>query len=89
MEQISFEVLGALRVTDAAGTDVTPRGTLQRRLLATLLLHRGKVVSVDTLTEVLWPDQPSSGSAASLQSHVFRLRQHVPGLVIDPGRRAT
>lgn len=81
MEQISFEVLGTLRVRDASGADVTPRGALQRRLLGMLVLHRRQVVSVDTLAEVLWPDRPAS--AASLQSHVFRLRQHVTGFDIE------
>ena len=83
MERFSFQVLGALRVVEAVDDDVTPRGTLQRRLLAALVLHRGQVVSTDALAEVLWPDHAPPSSGASLQSHVFRLRQHLPDLPVE------
>ncbi|MCO8125956.1 winged helix-turn-helix domain-containing protein [Acidimicrobiia bacterium EGI L10123] len=83
MDRYSFHVLGALQVVDTGDGDVTPRGALQRRLLATLLLHRGQVVSADALAEVLWPDELPSASGASLQSQVYRLRQHLSDLAIE------
>jgi hypothetical protein len=42
---VRVDVLGPLRVTDSNGTDVTPDGPLQRKLLALLVLRRGHVVS--------------------------------------------
>lgn len=83
MDRISFEVLGTLRVRTASGEDVTPRGPLQRRLLATLVLERGRTVSVDRLTEALWPERPPAQVGASLQSHVFRIRKNLPALRIE------
>ena len=83
MNTISVEVLGPLRVRDAAGEDVTPRGRLQRRLLAFLALRAGAVVSTDQLTEVLWPDRTPANAASLVHSHIFRLRRHVPALEID------
>ncbi|MCO8126471.1 winged helix-turn-helix domain-containing protein [Acidimicrobiia bacterium EGI L10123] len=83
MNGIAVEVLGPLRVRDAAGGDVTPRGRLQRRLLAFLTLRGGAVVSVDQLTEVLWPDRLPTGAASLVHSHIFRLRQHIPDIELD------
>ena len=45
--RLRVEVLGPIRASDGAGRDVTPDGSLQRRLLALLVLHRGRVVSAD------------------------------------------
>ena len=83
-------VLGPLGVTGPDGVDRTPTGALQRRLLAALLLHRGQVVSVDALAEVLWPDRLPDDHAAGVHTHVFRLRRRLPGVAIDhqpPGYR--
>ena len=43
-----------MRITDSTGADITPDGSLQRRLLALLVLRRGLVVSVDTAVDALW-----------------------------------
>jgi len=75
-------VLGPLRVRDAAGRDVTPDGPLQRRLLALLVLRRGRVVSADAAVDALWPRQPPRDPAAALQNHVSRLRRSLPAGVI-------
>ena len=40
---VHIEVLGPIRVLDDDGHDVTPAGALQRRLLALLVLRRGRV----------------------------------------------
>lgn len=74
-------VLGPLRVW-RDGRDVTPAGTLQRRLLALLVLRRGHVVGVDTAIAALWPDDLPSDPAAALHNHVSRLRRDLPdGLI--------
>ena len=80
---MSFEVLGPLRARGADGLEVELRGTLQRRLLAALLLHRDRVVPVDRLAEMVWTDSVVPHDAGALQSQVFRLRQRMPGLEIE------
>jgi DNA-binding SARP family transcriptional activator len=78
-----IEVLGPLRVLDADGREVTPSGTLQRKLLALLVLRRSRVVSVDAAADVLWLAGPPADPAAAAQSHVFRLRRALPPGLID------
>lgn len=87
-------VLGPVEVVGSDGTPCTPTGALQRRLLACLVLDRGRVVSVDTISDALWPEGAADGApgdrTSSVHSHVFRLRRRVPGLRIDqqpPGYR--
>ncbi|MEU8989556.1 BTAD domain-containing putative transcriptional regulator [Streptomyces sp. NPDC048558] len=53
-----------------------------RALLATLLLEGGRVVSVESLTDVLWGGAPPPSARASLHNHVARLRR----LLDDPER---
>ena len=78
----TFAVLGPLRATAPDGTDVTPPGDLQRRLLSMLLLRRGSMVSVDRLIEAMWALDTPPGAAA-LHSHVSRLRKRIPDLGIE------
>ena len=82
-ERLCVEVLGPIRLLDADGRDVTPVGTLQRRLLALLVLRRGRVVSVDSAVEVLWPSELPADPVAALQNHLFRLRRAMPDGVIE------
>ena len=49
----------------------------QRRLVAALTLHHGEVVSIDTLVDVLWPDDPPSTARATVQKYLSRLRAAV------------
>ncbi|MFE5893186.1 BTAD domain-containing putative transcriptional regulator [Streptomyces sp. NPDC056462] len=64
----------------------TIRSPKVRALLATLLLEGGRVVSVESLTDVLWGGAPPPSARASLHNHVARLRR----LLDDPERlRAT
>jgi predicted ATPase/DNA-binding SARP family transcriptional activator len=76
--RLLIDVLGPLRVCDADGRDVTPVGALQCRLLALLVLRRGRVVSVDAAVEALWPARSPRDPLAALQNHVFRLRRGLP-----------
>jgi DNA-binding SARP family transcriptional activator len=77
-----FSVLGPLVAIGTDGTDVTPPGDLQRRLLSMLLLRHGTVVSVDRLVEAMWTTGPAPGPAA-LHSHVSRLRKRIPDLHVE------
>ena len=80
--RVRIDVLGPIRAVDAAGRDVTPDGALQRRLLALLVLRRGRVVPVDTAIDALWPAAAPRDPVAALQNHVFRLRRGLPdGLI--------
>lgn len=70
-----------------SGDGVRPVGSgKMRALFVALLLEPGRVVSVDTLKDVLWDGTPPPSAQASLQNHVTRLRR----LLDDPERlRAT
>ena len=73
--RLRVDVLGPLLVTDPAGLDRTPSGGLQRRLLAWMVLHRGRIVAADRTIDALWPDRLPADPAAALQNHVSRLRR--------------
>ncbi|KND28980.1 AfsR/SARP family transcriptional regulator [Streptomyces stelliscabiei] len=53
-----------------------------RALFVALLLEPGRIVSVDTLKDVLWDAAPPPSAQASLHNHVTRLRR----LLDDPER---
>jgi predicted ATPase/DNA-binding SARP family transcriptional activator len=82
-DRLRIDVLGPIRARDPEGRDVTPEGVLQRRLLALLVLHRGRVVSVDSAIDVLWPVRPPRDPVAALHNHVFRLRRGLPDDAMD------
>lgn len=74
---ITARVLGPVSVD---GLDESPGAThsLSPKLqlvLALLAARRGSVVSVDRLCEALWGDQQPAAAAATLQSHISRLRR--------------
>ncbi|MER5574084.1 AfsR/SARP family transcriptional regulator [Streptomyces massasporeus] len=56
-----------------------------RVLLAALLLDAGRVVSVESLKDALWGEEPPVSAQASLHNHITRLRR----LLDDPGRLRT
>src|SRR5687767_3288180 len=86
MPRLRVDVLGPLRVLDMAGSDLTPDGVLQRRLLALLVLRRGHVVLVDSAIDALWPADPPRDPVAALQNHLYRLRRGLPdGLIESAG----
>ena len=66
-------VLGPLQL----GAEATVLGAKQRRLLAALVLHANRAVSADRLVQVLWGDQRTTTTVATLHSHVSRLRRHL------------
>jgi predicted ATPase/DNA-binding SARP family transcriptional activator len=82
-DRLRVDVLGPIRARDAEGRDVTPDGALQRRLLALLVLRRGRVVPVDTAVEVLWPRGRPRDPVAALHNHLFRLRRGLPDGVVE------
>lgn len=83
VDRIRVQVLGPIRLSTADGTDVTPTGTLQRRLLALLVARRGHRVAADTAIEALWSHRRPDDPTGALQNHVSRLRRELPALRIE------
>ncbi len=78
-----FGILGPLVVCDA-GETISVSPPRQRVLLAALVVHAGRPVSLDALAEVVWDGAPPDGAAATLRAYVMRLRRALgPG----PGGR--
>jgi DNA-binding SARP family transcriptional activator/Flp pilus assembly protein TadD len=50
---------------------------MQRTVLAVLLTRANEIVSVDTLIEALWDEDPPAAARNTLQGHVKRLRQRL------------
>ena len=79
---MQFEILGPLRITDAAGP-VPLNGQRRRILLLALLAHPNAVVSTLELVDWLWPDHPPRSALTTLHAHVSGLRR-----TLDPDRSA-
>lgn len=56
-------------------------------VFAMLLINVGKVVSIPSMVEGLWDDEPPRRAVASLQSYVSRLRRMVAGRPLPDGSR--
>ncbi|MFR9754654.1 BTAD domain-containing putative transcriptional regulator [Streptomyces sp. TR06-5] len=74
MGESAFGVLGPLRVR-SAGETVPVGGPKPRAVLATLLLQPGGFVSLDVLTEVLWPGGAPRSAVANVRTYVRALRR--------------
>ncbi|GAB3883430.1 hypothetical protein GCM10029964_042760 [Kibdelosporangium lantanae] len=72
----AFQVLGPLDVT-VAGQPARLGGRKPRMLLATLLLTPNTVVDVDTLVDVLWPDNPPRSAVANVRTYAHALRAEI------------
>jgi DNA-binding SARP family transcriptional activator len=79
---VQFRILGPLEVLDA-GRPLRLGRPKQRAVLAILLLHANRVVSLDRLVEELWGEQPPPQAIGSLQAYVSHLRR-----LLEPGRSA-
>jgi DNA-binding SARP family transcriptional activator len=76
---MEFRLLGPVEAwTD--GRELPVRGSLQRRLLAALLLRANRVVATERLIELLWGEEPPKTARADLQGRISNLRR-----VLDPG----
>lgn len=71
---MEFEILGPV-VVRRAGRLIPVRSPRQRTLLATLLVHAGRVVPTDLLVDSLWADTPPRTARNALQVHVSALRR--------------
>jgi predicted ATPase/DNA-binding SARP family transcriptional activator len=71
------DILGALKVT-AGGEAVEVGGARLRVLLIRLALGAGRVVTVEELSDALWPEDKPADRANAMQSLVSRLRRALP-----------
>jgi DNA-binding SARP family transcriptional activator/tetratricopeptide (TPR) repeat protein len=86
---VRFTLLGPVRAVGAGR--LLPK---ERAILATLLLHPGKVVAIATLARALWADDPPPSARNTIHGHIKRLRQllgpdrivtRAPGYIIHVG----
>jgi DNA-binding SARP family transcriptional activator/WD40 repeat protein len=71
---LRYRVLGPV-VAERDGEPINVGGPQQRRLLGAMLAHRGRVVGVDRLVDVLWPGEAvPAGAGRSTMTYVSRLR---------------
>ena len=71
---MKFRVLGPLAVVDEDGDEIAIGSPTQRVLLASLLAAGGKIVSSESLIDVIWEDDPPRSAESSLRTYVSRLR---------------
>ncbi|WP_266548987.1 BTAD domain-containing putative transcriptional regulator [Streptomyces sp. NBC_01142] len=72
-------LLGPIHVYADDGTPVEVGGVRLRMLLARLALEEGRTVSVDSLIDGLWGEEPPADAANALQALVSRLRRVLRG----------
>ncbi|WP_442368494.1 BTAD domain-containing putative transcriptional regulator [Mycobacterium sp.] len=78
-------VLGPLQVRQG-GVPVPIPGAKPRAILSMLGLHKGSIVSADTLIELLWGENPPRTAAKALQTHISALRRTLgDGFVLTEG----
>ncbi len=70
-----FRLLGPLEVRGHDGEYIPLRAAKQRTVLAVLLLHSNRRVSLDRLTAALWPGQPPRSAAGNVRTYMSALRQ--------------
>ena len=80
---LGFGVLGPLLVT-AHGIRVPLGAAKQRAVLAMLVINRNRPVSVDSLIDAVWGDDPVPAARTSIQSHISTLRRLLHGTGADP-----
>ncbi|MGH3905826.1 MAG: BTAD domain-containing putative transcriptional regulator [Pseudonocardiaceae bacterium] len=79
---MEFAILGPLEVrSDQRSIELS--SAKERRVLATLVVHAGDVVSPDRLVEVLWGGEPPETAANTVQTYISRLRR-----ALEPSRTA-
>jgi len=85
---LKVRVLGPLEVL-SDNADVRLGGPKQRRVLALLAAEVGKPVSVDTLIDGVWGNEPTAGARSTLQTYVSNLRAAIGDVIVrdDGGYR--
>jgi DNA-binding SARP family transcriptional activator len=74
VSRLRFRILGPLEV-EGDGKALVVRGRKPRVVLGALLARAGQLVSVDSLSELLWGEDPPPTARTALQVHVSALRR--------------
>jgi DNA-binding SARP family transcriptional activator len=82
--ELKVRVLGPLELL-SNGDDVRLGGPKQRVVLALLAAEVGKPVSVDTLIDGVWGDEPTTGARSTLQTYVSNLRAAIGDVIVRDG----
>jgi DNA-binding SARP family transcriptional activator len=75
-EKIHVSMLGPLSAY-LSDQPVTPTAAKQRQILALLALNAGRMVTVSTLVEELWGDDPPRSADTTLQTYILHLRNRL------------
>lgn len=75
-EEVNVQLLGPLSAR-VSNQIVTPSAAKQRKIIALLALNAGRVVTVPTLIEELWGDNPPTTSVTTLQTYIVQLRKRL------------
>jgi DNA-binding SARP family transcriptional activator len=84
-DQIHVSMLGPLSAY-LSDQPVTPTAAKQRQILALLALNSGRLVTVFTLVEELWGDNPPRSAATTLQTYILHLRNRLSEAAKTTGR---
>ena len=82
---LQFGVLGPLQLS-AGGTLVPLGAPKQRAVLAMLVINRNRAVSVDSLINAVWDQNPVPAARTSIHSYVSNLRRLLGGAGYDPNK---
>jgi DNA-binding SARP family transcriptional activator len=80
---LGFGVLGPLLMT-SYGVRVPVGAPKQRAVLAMLLINRNRPVSVESLINAVWDEDPVPAARTSIQAHVSNLRRLLRTAGVDP-----
>jgi DNA-binding SARP family transcriptional activator len=80
---LGFGVLGPLLMT-SHGVRVPVGAPKQRAVLAMLLINRNRPVSVESLINAVWGEEPVPAARTSIQAHVSNLRRLLRTAGVDP-----
>ncbi|MFE2096601.1 MULTISPECIES: AfsR/SARP family transcriptional regulator [unclassified Streptomyces] len=73
-----FDILGPLKVTTDQ-RDYTPSAAKTRQVLALLLLRSGQTLSLDSIVEELWGENPPRSAVTTSQTYIYQLRKAFAG----------
>ncbi|MGC9670840.1 AfsR/SARP family transcriptional regulator [Planosporangium sp. 12N6] len=76
---MEFRILGPVEVVHG-GEPVRLDGPRQERVLAMLLINRGRLVTIEALVDVVWPSNPPVTATNQVQNSVTALRRKLCGL---------
>jgi DNA-binding SARP family transcriptional activator len=74
--KVRFSVLGPLEVSHD-GQTCTPSAPKVRQVLALLLLRANQIVSLDSLIEELWGNNPPQSAVTTTQTYIYQLRKTI------------